>query len=101
MRTVLKLVEHQVIRTYVIDFFNKMYLNMYVAVYVTLIFCVVVFFNDSTYNVVERNGYVQPVLVLSKPSSTDITVQVINIDGTATGLLDVRILLMLIISVRI
>ena len=78
-----------------------MYLNMYVAVYVTLIFCVVVFFNDSTYNVVERNGYVQPVLVLSKPSSTDITVQVINIDGTATGLLDVRILLMLIISVRI
>ena len=86
---------------YVIDFFNKMYLNMYVAVYVTLIFCIVVFFNDSTYNVVERNGYVQPVLVLSKPSSTDITVQVINIDGTATGLLDVRILLMLIISVRI
>ena len=42
----------------------------------------------------------QPVIVLSKPSSANVSVQVINIDGTATGWLYVRcILLMLIIHV--
>ena len=42
-------------------------------------------FNQSTYRVDEDDGPAQPVLVLSNPSSTDITVQVTNTDGSATG----------------
>jgi len=42
-------------------------------------------FNQSTYSVDEDDGPAQPVLVLSSPSSTDITVQVFSTDGTATG----------------
>ena len=42
-------------------------------------------FDQSTYSVNEDDGSAQPVLVLSKPSSTDVTVQVFNADGTATG----------------
>ena len=37
------------------------------------------------YSVDEDAGAAQPVLVLSNPSSTDITVQVTNTDGSATG----------------
>ena len=47
-----------------------------------------VFFNASTYTVDENNGHVQLVLVLSNPSSTDITVQVTDNSDTATGELD-------------
>ena len=42
-------------------------------------------FNQSTYSVDEDDGPAQPVLVLSNPSSTDITVQVRSNDITATG----------------
>ena len=42
-------------------------------------------FNQSMYSVNEDAGPVQPVLVISNPSSTDITVQVTNTDGSATG----------------
>ena len=42
-------------------------------------------FNQSMYSVNEDAGPVQPVLVISNPSSTDITVQVTNTDGLATG----------------
>ena len=42
-------------------------------------------FNQSIYSVDEDDGPAQPVLVLSNPSSTDITVQVRNNDITATG----------------
>ena len=42
-------------------------------------------FNQSTYSVDEDDGPAQPVLVLSDPSSTDITVQVESNDITATG----------------
>ena len=44
-----------------------------------------VFFSQSTYSFNEDAGPVQPVLDLSNPSSTDITVQVSTSDGTATG----------------
>ena len=37
------------------------------------------------YSVGESGGSVQPVLVLSNPSSTDINVQVTEQGGTATG----------------
>jgi len=44
-----------------------------------------VIFNQSTYNVIEDDGPVQPVLVLSNPSSTDITISVFSNDESATG----------------
>ena len=46
---------------------------------------ITVMFNQSMYSVNEDAGPVQPVLVISNPSSTDITVQVTNTDGSATG----------------
>ena len=42
-------------------------------------------FEQPTYSVDEDAGPVQPVLVFSNPSSMNITVQVTNIDGSATG----------------
>ena len=42
-------------------------------------------FNQSKYNVDEDDGPAQPVLVLSNPSSTDITISVFSTDGSATG----------------
>ena len=40
--------------------------------------------NQLTYVVNEDDGIIQPVLVLSNPSSTDITLQVIVYNDTAT-----------------
>ena len=44
-----------------------------------------VMFSETMYSVNEGAGPAQPVLVLSNPSTTPITVQVFNTDGTATG----------------
>ena len=54
----------------------------YVSVYHT---AATVSFNQSMYTINENEGPVQPVLVLSNPSSTDVTVQVTDGRGTATG----------------
>ena len=51
---------------------------------VSFIVCIVSF-EQTTYSVDEDDGPAQPVLVLSNPSSTDITVEVFNTDGSATG----------------
>ena len=53
-----------------------MYFNLLVAT---------ISFSQSMYSVNENEGPVQPVLVLSDPSSTDVTVQVTDGMGTATG----------------
>ena len=42
-------------------------------------------FNQSTYQTEENSGVVQPVLVLINPSSTNITVQVIDKAVSAAG----------------
>ena len=42
-------------------------------------------FSQTTYNVNENAGPAQPTLVLSDPPDTDITVEVANSDGSATG----------------
>ena len=42
-----------------------------------------VYFEQSTYNVNEDDGVVQPVLVLSSPPVVNITVYVLSIDGSA------------------
>ena len=46
---------------------------------------ITVMFNQSVYSVDEDTGVTQPVLVLSNPASTDITVEAYNTDGSATG----------------
>ena len=42
-------------------------------------------FNQTTHNVNENVGVVQPVLVLNNTSSTDIDVVVYDTEGSATG----------------
>ena len=42
-------------------------------------------FNQSAYSVDESVGSAHPALVLSNPSSTDITMQVFSIGRSATG----------------
>ena len=42
-------------------------------------------FDQPRYSVDENSKLMQPVLVLSKPQSTDITVEVIDSDITATS----------------
>ena len=46
---------------------------------------VTVSFMNPKYNVNENDGTVQFVLVLTNPSSTNIMLQVTNVDNTATG----------------
>ena len=46
---------------------------------------IMVSFSQSTYSVSEDGGLFQIGLVLSNPSSADITVQVTNTDESATG----------------
>ena len=46
---------------------------------------IIIIFSQSTYSVNEDNGPAQLVLVLSNPSSTDITVQVRDTQNTATS----------------
>ena len=46
---------------------------------------ITVMFNQSMYSDNEDAGPAQPVVVISNPSSTDITVQVTNTNGSATG----------------
>ena len=46
---------------------------------------VLTMFSQMTYNVSEASGVAKFILSLSEPSSTDITVEVFNTDGSATG----------------
>ena len=42
-------------------------------------------FSQSLYSVDENGGSVEIVMILSNPSPSDITVQVLNTEGSATG----------------
>ena len=57
--------------------------KLILSVYLTYV-AVVVFFNQSTYSV-DESDVLYPVLALSNPSLTDITIQVLSTDGSATG----------------
>ena len=46
---------------------------------------ITVFFNQSSYNAIESNGSVQLVLALSNSSSSDITINILNNNGSAFG----------------
>ena len=59
---------------------------MYIAMCLCLLVAISIKFEKSSYDVDERNRTEQPVLILSNPSSTSITVNILNIDDTATGM---------------
>ena len=42
-------------------------------------------FNQSVYSINEGSRLLQPVLALSNPLSTNVTLQVLSIDNSATG----------------
>ena len=42
-------------------------------------------FEQSLFNVNENAGLVQPVLILSNPSSTSVVIEISNTDGSALG----------------
>ena len=65
----------------------SLYNGWYLAIYWVLLIShlVAVRFSQSTYSVDEDDGPAQPVLILSNPSSTNITVRVRSNDITATG----------------
>ena len=46
---------------------------------------VTIMLNQSSYSVHENAGLVKPVLVLSNPSSVDITIQVSDVEGEAAS----------------
>jgi len=50
-----------------------------------LLIAITVHFDLSTYTVDEDDEMVQPTLVLSDPSSTDVIVQIIDSQVSATG----------------
>ena len=65
---------------------------MYIAMSLCLLVAVNIKFENLSYDVDERNRTVQPVLILSNTSSTSITVNILNIDDTATGMCSLVIL---------
>ena len=55
---------------------------------ITGVYChvdVTVMLSQSSYSVHENAGVVKPVVVLSNPSSVDITIQVSDVQSGATG----------------
>ena len=50
-------------------------------------------FSQSLYSIAESSGAVEIFMVLSNPSPTDITVQVLNTEGSATGKIIFNIIL--------
>ena len=53
--------------------------------YFIVLLVVIIKFDELTYNVDERSGMVQVALVLSNPLSSDLTVDVMSNDVTASG----------------
>ena len=63
---------------------EQMLLRKLLTIFVYLVVATISF-SQSIYSVNENEGSVQPVIVLSNPSSTDVTVQVTDEEGTASG----------------
>ena len=68
----------------IIDITSKQIFQIQYA-YLILLLVIAVKFSQSTYRVNEYNGSVQPMLVLSNPSSTNITINVSTANITAFG----------------
>ena len=65
---------------------------MYIPVCLCLLVAISIKFEKSSYDVDETNRTIQPVLILSNPSSTSITLNILNINDTATGMYSLVIL---------
>ena len=65
---------------------------MNINIFLFNVVAVIIKFENSSYSIDERNRPVKPVLILSNPSSTNITVNILNIDDTATGMYSLVIL---------
>ena len=60
--------------------------NMFVCIMIIHYFIdIILRFNQTTYRINENDGSFQPVLVLSNPSLTDVTIQVVDNEVSATG----------------
>lgn len=46
---------------------------------------IIINFNQSMYTVDENTGALQPILMLTNPSSTKLKITVLSTDGNATG----------------
>ena len=57
-----------------------------------LVLAVSLRFNPTVYTINENAGFVQPTLTLSAPLTTDLTLQVTNIDSTATSKCNIKLL---------
>ena len=66
---------------------NHTYLfnSLYTCVTMVNFLAITVNFSKSNYNIRENDGWVQPMLVLSNPASTNITIRVDTIDREAIG----------------
>ena len=62
-----------------------MYIHNYISTIIYHLVAITVMFNESSYCVDEDGGSVQPVLVLSNSSLTDITIEVGEANDTATS----------------
>ena len=58
---------------------------MFIIIIATSANSITVMFSETMYSVNENAGVMQPVLVLSNSSSSNITIEVFNTDGLATG----------------
>ena len=67
--------------------FGESYIAIFYVIKVVFIYFTdaTVAFNQLQYSIVEGNGPLKPSLVLSNPSSTNITIRIANDDSTATG----------------
>ena len=68
-----------------ITFCCMMYLICSMQFHSSFVDPIIVMFSQTMYSVNEGAGPAQPALVLSRASSTDITVEVTNTNGSAFG----------------
>ena len=63
------------------------YIYIYIYIYIVYTFYAAptISFGESTYSVNEHDGQALLAVVLSNPSSTDISIRVLTVDGSATG----------------
>ena len=60
-------------------------LYTYIRTYVYYFLVTTINFEKPAYSIDEYDGAIHPVLILSNPVSKDVTVKVLNTDGSADG----------------
>ena len=67
------------------DILLTLYVHLHLLLLSSYLIAATVSFVKQTYSINEADGNIQPVLVLSNPSSTAVIVKVLGTDGSATG----------------